>query len=321
MYFSASRGLVILTALALVLIGFSGATAKDVNENAGTSAFSFLKINQGARPVAMGGAFTGLADDEAALYYNPAGLVDPDIIKPRFVAGYHNYFLDIQSGMVGYMRPFKEKFAFGVHMSYLSLGEFTETDVVGNELGTFNGSDWVFGVSMAYQQSYQLSFGVTAKFIYESIEEYSATGLALDLGAKYASDRRRWTAGIMLQNIGTQLSALNGGEKDGLPTTLRLGGGAKPRGVPVQFSADIIAPFDNDIDFAIGAEFYELKPFYLRMGWNSFGDNYKSDDSDDSLAGFTFGLGVDYKGLQLSYALTPGADLGESHRITLAGGI
>ncbi|MGQ9707961.1 MAG: hypothetical protein ACUVUR_03690, partial [bacterium] len=36
--------------------------------------FTFMKLGVGARPVAMGQAFTGVADDANALFYNPAGL-------------------------------------------------------------------------------------------------------------------------------------------------------------------------------------------------------------------------------------------------------
>jgi hypothetical protein len=37
---------------------------------------SHVDIGFGARPMAMGGAFVGLADDEHSVYWNPAGLAD-----------------------------------------------------------------------------------------------------------------------------------------------------------------------------------------------------------------------------------------------------
>jgi hypothetical protein len=37
---------------------------------------SFVDIGFGARPVGMGGAYTGLADDEHSVYWNPAGLAN-----------------------------------------------------------------------------------------------------------------------------------------------------------------------------------------------------------------------------------------------------
>ena len=41
---------------------------------AGTDAAAFLKKGVGARAIAMGGAFTSIADDTSAIYWNPAGL-------------------------------------------------------------------------------------------------------------------------------------------------------------------------------------------------------------------------------------------------------
>src|SRR6185312_10499950 len=42
--------------------------------NVGTSGAAFLEIAPGARPVGMGQAYTGVADDIDAIYWNPAGL-------------------------------------------------------------------------------------------------------------------------------------------------------------------------------------------------------------------------------------------------------
>jgi hypothetical protein len=40
----------------------------------GTHLASFLEVDGGARQIALGGAFTGLADDAMCVFYNPAGL-------------------------------------------------------------------------------------------------------------------------------------------------------------------------------------------------------------------------------------------------------
>jgi hypothetical protein len=309
-------------ALALGLLATLAAASLSLaqtNAGAGTSGFSFLKINQGARAVGMGGAFTGLANDEVSLYYNPAGIAG--IETNRFVLEYHNYFEDMQSGWAGYIHPLDEKKVLAVHLSYLNYGDFTQTDRVGSVEGTFGGGDLLLAASLAVRQSHQFAIGATAKFIYEKIESYSATGVALDLGAKYFSDRERYSAGLMIQNLGTQLSALGEGDKDPLPTVVRMGGSARLKGLPLTFVGDVIVPFDNDIDVAFGAEYVELKPLLLRLGWNSFGSNYRTADSDDSWAGMAFGIGLVYHSMQISYAFTPAADLGESHRITLTGGI
>lgn len=315
---SARTTLTVLTLSALAMTA-GPVIGKEINSSAGTSAFTFLKINVGGRAVAMGGAFTGLADDEASLYYNPAGLALLE--ERRFIAEYHNYFVGLQSGFAGYVYPLAEDKVLGIHVSYLNYGEFIQTDRAGNVEGTFGGGDFMLAGSFALRRTHQFSLGATAKFIYEKIQDYSATGLAVDLALRYATNRGRYSGGLLIQNLGTQLSSLGEGEKDGLPTTIRAGLAARPRGLNTVLTSDLIVPFDNDIQFAFGAEYFELKPLYLRMGWNSFGSNFRTDYSDNGLAGLSVGIGLDYRSLQFSYAYSPAADLGDSHRVTVTGGI
>jgi hypothetical protein len=265
----------------------------------------------------MGGAATGLADDESSLYYNPAGIAS--FGEKRWIGGYHNYFTDMQSGFVGMIFPLNEQSAIACYMDYLGYGEFIETDTSGNRLGTFGGSDMVLATTYSRQIGYNLSFGVTAKYIYEHVHEFSASGVALDIGARYKGDRERFTGGVMIQNLGKQLSAL-GEEKYKLPLTVRGGVSYRPVGLPLLLATDLIIPVDNSIEFAIGGEYNEFKPLYLRMGWNSFGSNYRAGNSDDNWAGLSVGVGFDYKRLHFSYGYAPGADLGDSHRITVTGG-
>lgn len=307
----------ILCLLALVIVLNGMVAAADISSNAGTSAFPFLKINVGARAVSMGGAFTGLSDDEMALYYNPAGIARYE--EKRFVAEYHNYVADLGSGVVGVVLPWKKR-VVGFHINYLSYGTFTQTDLDGNITGTFGGSDMLFAGTIAMNVREGISVGGTAKFIYEKLSSYSATGVAFDLGAKYTSTRGRYSAGAMVQNVGLQLSSLGSGKKAKLPLMLRVGGSARPREIPALLSLDFVVPIDNKPVVALGTEVYQFKPLFLRAGWNSFGSNYRAAGSKDSWAGFSMGAGFEYKKYEISYAYSPQADLGESHRITLTGG-
>lgn len=303
----------------LLLSWFTHLSHADVNSNAGTSAFPFLKIDPSARAVALGGAFTGLANDESALYYNPAGIAQFETM--RFIVTYHNYFADMQSGFLGFIKPLTpDKTYLGIHITYMNYGKFIETDNAGNELGDFSGSDILLAGSLAYRHSYSWRFGLTTKLIYEKIHDYSATGLAFDVGAKFTSDREYYSAGLMVQHLGFQLTAL-GDEKDKLPLTFRAGGSARLKGLPLLLTSDIILPTDNDMAFAFGGEYTALKPFYIRAGWNTFGSNYQAANSDDNWAGLGLGFGFDFReNLHIAYAFTPAAELGDSHRITLSGG-
>jgi hypothetical protein len=304
-------------ALTIVFILGLQAGAKDVHSDAGTSSFPFLKINLGARAVAMGGAFTGLSDDETAIYYNPAGLAG--IREHRFILGYHNYFVDIQSGLAGTIFQLDDQSSLGAYASYLNYGEFDATDVQGNETGeTFGGGDLLLGAAYARNLSYNWKVGATVKFIYEKLEDYSATGGAVDLGIKYTGNRERLGLGLAVLNLGSQFSAL-GDVKYDLPLSIRAGVSYRPIGLPLVLASDVVFPQDNDLDVAIGVEYVELKPVYFRMGWSSFGSNYKIQGSESSWAGFAVGAGFDVNNLHIGYALQGAADLGETHRITFTG--
>ena len=115
------------------------------------------------------------------------------------------------------------------------------------------------------------------------------------------------------------MSAL-GEEKEKLPLSLRSGIFFKPKGLPVTLTSDLILPVDNDPIIAIGGEYHGYKPLYVRVGWNSFGSNYRSADSDDNWAGLAFGIGFEINKIDFSYSFTAEAELGDSHRITLTGG-
>ncbi len=316
--------LILFSAILILSLSNAAFAGKD-NKNAGTSAFNFLKIQIGARPMAMGGAFTGVANDEASLYYNPAGIAS--IEGSHYIFDYHNNVFDMQSGFLGYIHQLGNKSRLAFQINYLNYGEFLETDANGIEIGTFGGSDFLFAATYATQINPDISVGLTAKFISEKIDEYSSTGLAVDIGGKftlvkdYYDNTQRVSAGLMIQNLGAQLSTFSSnGEKMSLPTIFRAGGAAFLKGLPFMIAADVIYPTDNDIYASIGLETTTLKPLYLRAGWTSFGSNYETNGST-GLAGLSFGFGIDYKKMQFSYTLVPKSDLGTSHRITLTGGI
>ena len=60
----------------------------------GGFAAPFLRMGLGARAISMGGAFTAVADDGFASYYNPAGL--PYLTKRHFTSTYSFLSLDRQ---------------------------------------------------------------------------------------------------------------------------------------------------------------------------------------------------------------------------------
>jgi hypothetical protein len=322
-------GLVVLTTLAT--------SAQAINSKAGTAAYTFLKIGIGAKSQAMGGAFVGLADDATALYYNPAGLTslsgealvfDELLDKPlnptpknRFTASYLNYLVDFQYGFLGYTRQLDSASAIGASISYQNYGSFTRLDRDGTELGTFGASDFAFGLTYSKRFAPRFSAGVTGKFISEKVDTYSSNGMAVDLGLMYlvtpdASTR----AGLAITNLGAQLKGLSETHKDKLPTKIAAGISHHLKGLPLLFAGELGKPFDNDFYGALGVELVSLKPFFLRLGWNSQAKDYKVGAGNDTMAGFSGGFGVAYKMYQIDYSYSSYADVGSVHRISVEAG-
>ncbi|MBI4422522.1 MAG: hypothetical protein HY554_02275, partial [Elusimicrobia bacterium] len=78
-------------ALALALSALPLPAAALGSRDTGTSGAQFLKFAPGARPAGMGEAFSGLADDIHAVYFNPAGLA---WLPEAQATGMHHAHLD-----------------------------------------------------------------------------------------------------------------------------------------------------------------------------------------------------------------------------------
>jgi hypothetical protein len=305
--------------LALCLFFLLSSLSWGTNSKVGTSGYSFLKVDPSARSTAMGGAFVGLSDDAAALYFNPAGLIQID--TKRFFTTYNNYVSDIQSGFLGYVHPYSQSVRLGASISYFNYGSMTKTDDQGADLGTFGASDFALALSLARVINTRFSLGATGKFVYERIDGFSSDALALDLGVLYISKDGLTRIGGVGQNIGSQLKGLTKSHKDPLPSAVKIGISHRMRELPLTVVSDVTKPFDNDIFFNLGGEFSALEPLYLRFGWSSFGKNFKTDSDKDNLAGFAAGFGVTWKVYRFDYAFSSYADLGGVHKISISGEI
>ena len=69
----------------------------------GEAGAQFLKIGAGARACAMGEAFTGIADDPSAIYWNPAGLTQMN--SAQIIAMQNFYLLDMSYQYLGMVLP------------------------------------------------------------------------------------------------------------------------------------------------------------------------------------------------------------------------
>lgn len=80
------------------------------------------------------------------------------------------------------------------------------------------------------------------------------------------------------------------------------------------WEGDVLQNFSGDTEVLLGTELNWNQMGFLRVGYR-----YTSHFADlGTLTGASFGVGVNWKAVQMDYAFLPYGDLGDSHRISLA---
>lgn len=199
---------------AFLALGASAAWAAPEFSKVGFSGMQFLKIGAGARGSAMAGAFTAVADDATALYWNPAGIARLRTINAAFA--HTNWLVDINNEYIACVFPGGLMGNVGISASFLSMGEMERTTIddittparedEGEGLPTFSSSDVALGVTYARSLTNKFSVGVTAKYVREKIAEMSAGGLAFDVGTHYMTGFKTLRIGMAIVNYSGETS-------------------------------------------------------------------------------------------------------------------
>ncbi len=291
------------------------------NENAGTSGFTFLKVNYSARAAAMGNAYTGLSNDADAVFFNPAGLVQ--IESPQASLTYMSYLDGINCGSAVYAYPINNKTSLAVFAKGLSA---TEDRTIADEMGqyagidgTFGMSDFIFGIGAARFILDMLDIGINAKFIQESLDDNSASAVVFDAGIMHQSTNENLKIGIAIRNIGKQLTYYTDDEyEEIMPTTLTVGFNYHPKD-KLYATVDIYKPLDNEIFGRIGLE-YQVHPILaLRAGYKTNASDWATGGDNDFLSGISFGTGFDLHkyNIRMDYAIVSYGDLGFVNQISV----
>ncbi len=293
--------------------------AVDIHDGAGTAGAAFLKIEGGSRPVGMGGAFAGLADDVNTIFWNPAGLTAVD--DQELTAMQHFSFADINNQSIGYAQRL-DRFVWGASF----LGSFTEIErrqgPTEDPDSTVTVGGFATGLSLAYRIGSAVSIGGTAKVISEQLDIQNVYGAAADVGLILRLLDDHLGIGLAVQNAGI----LDGEES--LPMALRAGlayraweaaeGSMLSEREVWAFVVDAHVPLiDTHPSFHIGAERWFYESVAARIGYR-LGSNENPSD------GLSLGVGVRRSGedvfenidFQFDYAFVPDAYVGNAHRVS-----
>jgi len=284
----------------------------------GTTGASFLKLTISPRAAALAEAYGALGDDVASIYSNPAGL--SALPKKQIQFSHAELVADIKLNSIFYAHPISKPYGtFALNYTLLDYGSMTRTILnspgAGNPYtiaGNFSAYDHL--LALAYSNEFlwgthRFRWGMTAKFIQQTISDESATGLAYDLGLLYAPIGKTWRLGAAVQNLGF-LSRFRY-ESDPLPVTLKLSVGNRFLRDRLRLGIDANLAIDNTPVISAGAEVLPIPALALRGG-------YRFDNNTSDYKGFTAGAGVTLAGVSLDYAYVPFERLGDNHRFSLS---
>lgn len=308
---------IILSAVLVLLLTVSTINAQLFRgtTKVGTTAAPFLKIGAGARAIGMGDAYTALADDIYAVYWNPAGLAKM------------NHSSEVSFNHAEWLADMTYDFAAAA----LNMGEFgvlsasfTSFGVPEDKVRTFenpegDGRTWdaasiAVGIGYAKNLTDRFSIGFQAKYIRERIWNSAANGFALDVGTLYRTPFNDLVIGASISNFGSTMSLdgrdirFNDDPNDNLdtgpnnipaqydtddfdlPLTFRIGLSmdlVDSRYFRITGAVDATHPNDNTEYVNSGLELAYDEIFFVRVG-------YKSLFKDNSEEGLTFGGGIKY---------------------------
>ncbi|HBL15714.1 MAG TPA: hypothetical protein DD417_02835 [Elusimicrobia bacterium] len=331
------RGILAVWAATLACAGLAAALPARAQESA-----AFLKIGAGARAIAMGDAFTAVADDADALYWNPSGLAL--VGRPQVTAGRAQMFLGDAHDSLNLAVPLgsqvqvrrqtwsnnqgnqtavavydgeRSRGVLGLGFSRLAQTPQEGRDAERNRTGSFGASDMAFSLAYARPLGGGLQAGLALKRIESRIADASAGTLAADLGLQWRlGSGGRWQWGAAARNVGPGLRFAE--RTSPLPLTFATGL-ARRVGGSLLLSAEVRhRPYAGRTTFSIGTEYSLLSALSLRAGYNH--QQSAAGAGSPLMGGLGGGLGLRWGRFAVDYALTPFGELGNVQRLSLRAG-
>jgi len=326
---------------------FSGA-AHATNES--QAAVLDLLIEPGAKQAGMGEAYSAIADDASAGYYNPAGLAFQDRNVKNLQFMHTNWLPSLADDMyyeyLGFSQYAEGWGNFAFNLVYFNMGEQIRTTSTSSDpVGKFQSFNLIASGSYGATMTDNLALGLTLKGIYSKLadtgteaEKGSGIGssFALDFGALYKTNFEGLSLSAVVHNIGPKISYIDVTQADPLPLHMVFGAAYVPIDTEfnkLTFVLDVYKPlvrrqgsplealykgwYDEEkefeqIDFKFGTEYVYNNFIALRAGYTY--------DKDGDIKSPTFGVGIIYDLLNVDIAYYGATDnpMQDSTRFSIA---
>ena len=271
--------LIIASVLALLLaaspamaVKWGGVTGEYGVKKVNISGMQFLKIGQGARAVAMGDAFTAVADDINAIFWNGSGLVHVE--RVAYQLNWTRFLLDTQlysAAAVWNTRSARGE-VLGLSVVSHNPKPSKETTIyqpngTGQDVVVHNIS---VGLLYAIKFTDKFSFSAKANYVQEKLYTVKTTGFTVDVGSFFYTGFRSLRIAMAFRNFGPDRKS--GDRAYLLPLVYNIGIAAEvygEKGDPSYLTASVESAFFVDFEqrWHFGAELWLQNALALRAGW------------------------------------------------------
>jgi hypothetical protein len=326
----------------LNILIFSILMSSSFSQTGGDNIYEFLNLTHSGLISAIGGTNVSLTGNNLNLVYHNPALLNSEM-NNSLALNYVSYFAGINYGLAMYSRSVNGVGNFAAGITYLNYGSFTETDASGNSTGKFTASEYAF--SMIYSRNIDslFSFGVNFKPILSHLEKYTSIGFAFDIGVSWHNTSKLFSGGMVIKNIGYQLTTYAGEPHQKLPFEIQAGVSQRLAYAPFRFSLTLrhlekfdlthkytqtgtsgnTSPASSDLSenlmrhIILGIEMIPHKNFYVCGGYNYQRRSELKVESKVSTVGLSWGFGIKTSWIDIEFGRATYHLAGSSSHVSL----